>query len=277
MKNNLVPTQIVNKNGVRTTVYKRDATALPKSSSLPAPDLRSTSSRTEKLSSIERTKMTDEITMSFVRNMYTTSDIDLIIDRNNPLAMEFRETLATYNDETIAKLHTNVQTEPRSNKAIVLASQKASEERMMNYLVIYENDQKYERLFKSGRGHSFSIFDAVNSLSTYPQLQYENTEHYYQQITALTGVVTAIQSEVPNESHWDDHSNGRLITYTPNPEYGRQQDARLTSDDLIDLILEQPDRWEQIADIAASRRTDDVDLIRSVLNSDTSAVSGGML
>jgi hypothetical protein len=273
MKNSLVATPIVNKNGVRTTVYKRGEKVTVNKASLPAPT--SIAPHTTELTSAERAVILNDITTRYSKKRYPL--IGLTLDHKNPLVMPFRETLEKYSNDLIAKLHANVQSTEGGKGAFFLIDKASSEERLTNYLALFESGQNHERIFETGRGYSFNLLDALNSLSTYPQLQYENTENYYQQITALTGVVTAIQSEIPTERHWDDHSNGRLISYTPNPEYGRQQLARLTSDDLIDLILEQPERWEQIADIVVARSSDDVRLVRSILNSDASAIAEGKL
>jgi hypothetical protein len=274
MKNNLVPTQIVNKNGVRTTVHKRDTGASSPAAALPAPDL-SVSARIGKLSAVERATMVDELCALFESTHKKYKPFSIGINPDDILA--FRNRLAAYRDEVISRLHANSQPQTGDNKAFLYVNKGASEEDLMNYLVLSEGNLSHERLFELGKGYCFNLRDAVRSLHAYPQLTYECTEDYFQKVIALTGVVTAIQSEQPNERHWESHENGRLITYTPAPRYGKEQLARLTSDDLIDLILEQPERWEQIADIVAARGTDDTILIRSVLDSETQSIRDGLL
>lgn len=274
MKSNLVATPIVNKNGVRTTVHKRDTGTSPQEAVLPAPGLNA-STGIGNLSVAERTKMVEELCGLFESTHKKYKPFSIGINPDDILA--FRNRLAAYRDEVISRLHANSQPQTGDNKAFLYVNKGASEEDLMNYLVLSEGNLAHERLFELGKGYCFNLPDAVRSLHTYPQLSYECTEEHFQKVIALTGVVTAIQSEQPNERHWESHENGRLITYTPAPRYGKEQLARITSDDLIDLVLEQPEHWEQIADIVAARGTDDVDLIRSILNSDTSSISEGAL
>lgn len=273
MKTNLVPTRIVNKNGISTTVYKSEATATSRAVSLPAPD--PISSPGGKLSATERSQMIDELCMLLESTHKKYKPLSSGINPDNLLA--FRNRLAAYRDEVISKLHTNAQHQTGDNKAFLYVNNGASEEDLMNHLVLSEGDLAHERLFELGKGYCFNLPDAVRSLHTYPQLNYECTEAHFQKVIALTGVVTAIQSEQPNERHWESHENGRLLTYTPAPRYGKEQLARITSDDLIDFILEQPECWEQIADIVASRGTDDTSIIRSIMDSETTAIAEGML
>lgn len=274
MKNNLVPTQIVNKNGVRTTVHKRDSTTMTKAAELPVPGsaLRSGAG---KLTSVERTVMVDKLTTLFSRSSYPPEIFGNSIDSYHPSVMPFREKLENYSDELIGKLHKSAHSTDRSNGTFLLVDEDKSEEYLLTYLALHGND--YERIFDTGRGYSFNLPDAVNSLAAYRQLPYEHTDEYYQKATALTGVVTAIQYKIPRESHWEDHSEARYVTYTPNPENEEESLARIASDDIIELILERPERWTQIADIITERATTDTSLIRSIINSDTSSISEGTL
>lgn len=274
MNSNLVATPIINKNGVRTTVHKRDTGTSSQETALPAPGLNA-SSGISKFSAVERTTMVDELCDLFESSHLKYKPLSIGINPDDLISL--RNKLATYRDEVIVKLHANAQHQTGHNKAFLSVNKDASEEDLMNYLVLSEGDQAHERLFELGKGYCFNLPDAVRSLHTYPQLSYEYTEEHFQKVIALTGVVTAIQSELPDERHWEDHSNGRLITYTPSPRFGKEQLARITSDDLIDLILEQPERWEQIADIVAARGTDDTVLIRSVLDSETQSIRDGLL
>jgi hypothetical protein len=275
MKNsNLIATPIVNKNGVRTTVHKRDPTTTTKATELPAPDL-SRAPGTGKLTAMERTAMVDDLASLFSLSSFPPEIYGNSIDSYHPLVMPFREKLENYSDELIGKLHKSSQSTDRSNGTFLLVDDDKSEEYLLTYLALHGND--YERVFETGRGWSFNLPDAVNSLATYRQLPYEHTDEYYQKATALTGVVAAIQHKIPKESHWEDHSEARYLTYTPNPEDEEESLARITSDDIIELILERPERWTQIADIITERDTTDASLIRSIIDSDTSAISEGTL
>lgn len=275
MKNtNLVPTPIVNKNGVQTTVHKRGTTTTSKVIPLPAP-IPSTSIGTGNLSSLKRAKIVHNLSKRFSRNAYPPEVYGVTIDSYGPLIMPYREKLGSYSDELLGKLYKAAQSTDRSNGTFLLVNEDKSEEYLLTYLALHGDN--YERIFDTGRGYSFNLPDAVNSLATYRQLPYEHTDEYYQKATALTGVVAAIQYKIPKESHWEDHAETRYLTYTANPENEKESLASITSDDLVDLILEQPERWTQIADIVVERGTTDASLIRSIINSDTSSIAEGTL
>ena len=276
MKNNLVPTRIVNKNGVHTTVHKRVTDSKWDATKLPAPHLNVPASSRATLSPEERASMVDDLATRFYQSVYPTDIFPDFVDENHPMMGPFREQLAKYSDDLIEKLHTAAElTGNRISGTFLLAREMKSEQYLLTYIALHGED--YERIFDVGRGYSFNLPDAVASMPTYPQLHFENTDDYYRKATALTGVVATIQHKVPHESHWNDHDLGRFIIYTPAPKWGREQLARLASDDLIDLILETPEQWERIADIIVSRNTDDAKLIRSIITHESSAVSEGTL
>lgn len=275
MKSNLTPTTITDKNGKVTTVHKKprpaSASKLP---TLPSPEI-NTSSTSQSLSAAERRRLSFELVGLFLQHVYPPE----IFGNNFPdgakeKAQGYFRKLEPLSDELVSKLSNRAGT-GSGNGAFILVDEDKSEEYLMSYLYLSEDEDDYAKIFEAGRGFSFNLPDAVNSISAYPQLEDEKgSEDYYLKVKALTGVVTAIQHRVPNEDNWGDHRDGKFLMYT---QKGEDQLARINNGRLINLILEYPERWEQIADIVVDRRTDDANLIRSILTSETNAMSEGTL
>jgi hypothetical protein len=103
---------------------------------------------------------------------------------------------------------------------------------------------------------------AVNSLPLYPMMS-DDTATYYKQATALTSTVTEIQDALTT-----DHPDVvmRLLSYASSGDGSREKLIRLTNNRLVDLILSNPDCWEEVTAVMIERHTDDVDLIRSIVN-----------
>lgn len=283
MKNPLVPTQIINKNGVSTTVHKRAASSRDMSSSLPAPV--SQTPQSEALSTGARMSMVDYLTGRFLRlhNMeqryYHTGTAPPVevTDLHGEEARAFRKQLATYSAELVEKMFTAARDiDHPASGAFSYVREGKSEGYLRTYFVF--NEPQHDKVFKFDPRSRLriSIPDAIDSLSAYPHLQYEDAPAYYQKAVAICGVVAAIQSDVPNEKH-GNVQEARFITYTPRPEEQDTYLARITNDDLVDLILEHPDKWEDIAEVITTRQTDDAEFIRTIIFTGAYAMREGML
>lgn len=266
----LTPTRITNKNGVNTTVYKNaplpaNNTAAP----LPAPSLNPKAhSRSHSLTPEQR----DEAIELFVV---------LSQKVNNPAALQsednkLRRGLKRYNNELIAKLLDRTKRTDSSKSAFLLAAEGKTQKYVNTYLALHGED--YDLIFRPMRPGSYSsrIHNAIDSLDAYPQLPYTHTDEYYRKATALTGIVAAIQDDIPNEQATSIDS-----TFTTNSLVNKKGDpkliSRLTNDDLVDLILERPEQWKEIAIIITSRKTQDPGTIREVLDHEVPTLKDGAL
>lgn len=198
-----------------------------------------------------------------------------VTDLHGLEARAFREQLATYSADLVEKMFIAARDiDHPASGAFSYVREGKSEGYIRTYFAL--NEPQHDKIFDFNPQFILSVPDAMNSLSTYQQLQYEDTPAYYRQAVALCGVVTAIQSSVPNEEH-GNIKDARFITYTRRPEDQNAFLARVTSDDLVGLILDHPTKWEAIAEIITTRRTDDAEFIRSILFTGTYAIREGML
>jgi hypothetical protein len=180
------------------------------------------------------------------------------------------DTLGGYSTPMLIELHMSMISNDERSANLMHACYGKSEGWLRTYMMLtYDN----ECLFSGDRlNEGFKSYGATNSLSLYPTLQFENTASYYRKALALTGVVSNIQYRLTeNEGHyWQYRKNARprLLSYSMDPEDKEEIDriVRITSDDLVDLIMNRPEDWEAISDIVTERDTDDVDLILSVLD-----------
>lgn len=179
-------------------------------------------------------------------------------------------TLSTYSTPMLIELHMSVVSGDERRANYMHACYGKSEGWLRTYLMLtYEHGE----LFSGDRlNEGFKSHGATNSLALYPTLQFEDTNSYYSKALALTGVVSNIQYRLTeNEGHYGHYKKNakpRLLTYSLDPEDEHDIDriVRITSDDLIALIMSRPEDWELISDIVTERNTDDVGLIRSVLD-----------
>lgn len=135
--------------------------------------------------------------------------------------------------------------------------------------------------FKTALGNN-SPTRLLNGLHYYSQLP--QTEDYstadqqtQQQVHALLTVGHKL-----GEEQYDRLStalNGGPETFELPLEYvdPNHGSNKVAGDDLINLILEYPQRADQIADIIIERNTSDVALIRSIVTSSTPSLSNGTL
>lgn len=179
-----------------------------------------------------------------------------------------RDTLNSYTTDLLITLHHSATTSnaKEKNHIYMFASENKNEAWVRTYLTLAED---YEHLFHRHYHLVCQKATAVNSLSLYPTLKEQNAPSYYMQAVALTGVVTAVQVRLGDTESQYEHDNARLLSYSPDPddETGIDHLVRIANDDLVELVLERPGDWERIADIMVERYTDDVALIRSVLDS----------
>lgn len=206
------------------------------------------------------------------------------IGLDNPLLEPAHKALGSYTDDFLTDLYASAVAS--ANTHWMLAFHGKSESWIKTYRVIEESNQ---RLFDSDTSYSnatthydMGIRSEVNSLVMYPELPYEDTEDYYHKVVAITGVTVAIQRGLPDTEAYDSssHRNARFLSYTVDPADTECVDkiARITSDDLVELILSRPDDWVRIADIVVERETDDTRLIRMILDgNDTLPLTKGII
>lgn len=190
-----------------------------------------------------------------------------------------RATLASYSTALLARLHHGATTAiiPEMTLDYLFANEGKSEEWINLYHHVVETSYSEEgKTCCSPRA-------AVNSLSLYPAMS-DDPATYYRQATALTSTVTEIQDALMTEHPEvtkrlvNSEAERRILSYADSDDNGRTRLVRLANDHLVNLILDHPDKWEEITNVIIQRLTDDVDIISSIIDSQHSRpLSAGTL
>lgn len=167
-------------------------------------------------------------------------------------------TLNSYSTALLARLHHGATTTVIPDMSIdyMLANEGKSEEWVNLYYHLTRTSYSEEgKICCSPR-------TAVNSLPLYPMMS-DDTATYYKQAAALTSTVTEIQDALTT-----DHPDVvmRLLSYASSGNGSRERLIQLTNDRLVNLILGNPDCWDEVTAVMIERHTDDVDLISSIIN-----------
>lgn len=266
---NLIPTPVVNKNGVATTVYKKPEVIGVVGRSIPAP----TPSAESSLVRLSR-MVINHLMPSRVRRL--PADLKgFEKDRDKALS-----TLARFPEELqddILFLMNNDDEDETHRITLVYSLTQGAPESFFNEYVAYNQfltRDNYCRL--------------LNGLRQYPQLPKVDDysavpERTREQITALLNVT----EEVLDESRFRIKLNSRVRGYDHGlPVFVAAGEAQinyngeaavLTEKDLVQLILDHPEKSDQIKRIIIDRNTGDAELIRDIITTSAPAISEGTL
>lgn len=315
MKQNLIPTVIVNKNGVTTTVHKKPAQATTTSAKLPTPSTPVTASKT--LTREQRHELITEI-QEGIRDIYTKTQH---FDPGMHEGKAVREIMLSSTDNAINTMHEYVMipmdhtiqpsqgtTEEYKRRVflgvISLHQRKTNQHRVHEYLTFRDSlEQTLNWKHDYAIDHALAL---VNSLHDYPQLPViddyaeadEVTQH---KAAALLTISDKLFTEYFKRlDHWEktttfpDYSNADWQTITPiprptptelgipmeidQPHWDAEQKAiRLLGDDLIHLVLQHPENADSIAQHIIDRKTADPHHLREVFDNEAPALRGGII
>lgn len=271
-RSNLIPTPVVTKNGVLTTVHKKPAGAPLTAGTIPAP---AATSPVTKLSARERRDI----------KAMVTNEVSKACEEWNPNWSweNLEESLNSYSDSVIVAIRDYLPTIPTSF---------AGEEERGSFLyTLVKNDLvrvsgstvheyiAYKSCFSRGTTAS-SIMSYVSALHSYPQLPVMDS--YADADGATTAKITALLSVTNNlnmRSLQDiflkagedqpDSVASLPVTYDPEP--------RITDDSIVDLIVERPDLADEITDLIVTKKVRDGALIREMIESGTQSIRDGLL
>jgi hypothetical protein len=272
MNQPLVPTRIVNKNGVLTTVHKKPAGAPLTAGTIPAPAAVPSGT---KLTAKERR----DIKVMLIDEVSNACE-----EWNSNWSYENLEaSLNSYNDATIAAIRDYLPTIPPSFAGdedrggflftlVKNTTVRVSGSTVHEYIV-------YKSCFPQGATAS-SIMSYVRALHSYPQLPVMDS--YAEADEATTAKVTALL-RVTNDLNMrslqdiflkggEDQPEGSSplpVTYAPEP--------KITDDSIVDLIVERPDLADEIADLIITKKVRDGALIREMIESKTQSIRDGLL
>lgn len=185
-----------------------------------------------------------------------------------------RQTLDGYSDELLHALISHQMGDGRGN-GIFLSAHDGKDEAYVRTFFSILFSAELDRLFEEvGRNRNFLYRHAAASAALYKTLPYEDSPEYYRKASALTGAVLTIMRVARETGVYPTENEAPLLTYyNDNHVYL----ACITSDTLAEFVCEHPDYWEQIAEIAAYRKTTDPHIISAVLNSAVPVLRSGLL
>jgi hypothetical protein len=286
MNPNLVPTRIVNKNGVTTTVHKKPLGPSSTSNALPAPAV--TALPTRALTEAQRSDMISKTH----RRLWVIHG-----GRNVGTGMyhadAIRELMLTYPDNAVASMHNYIMTDFTGNR-IETRNRTDFLNAVMHYATTGNAANEYltfrEHLTTSnhiGIKDNMAILRALHDYQQLPVMaDYSEADQDTQEkITALLTVTQGLYNRYKEHQREALGSSkagwGEPITVPDPLEFGLPLDTskfvRLIGDDLINLITEQPENADEITRRILKDGINDSALLREIFESPAPALRDGLI
>jgi hypothetical protein len=255
MNGNLIPTPVVNKNGVRTTVYKREVgEGASRGKGIPAPS-RTTVKRSDREYGVEE-KITAECSGSLGNSGF---DANLL-----------RHYLRGYSEETLSRLEEAFR-EPQSDDErtykhtlSIIMGRGCKEEYLNDLMSFLPNNLRLARPLRSIRYYY--------ELQHLPVGKISEDDETYERVLAL--VRTTEQARVSlNLMYGDVPVGAALVGITEAPDYECFvfRDERVTK-----LVLDNPDREHLIRKVIADRSSVDYEVLREALDIGSAMGNGSL-
>jgi hypothetical protein len=239
-KRNLVPTPTVDKNGKLTTVYRRQEDTAGKGRVLPAPVV--------------------------ARNPDLIRNVSFLLTSaaSEPaIKMNASKQIAGYSSELLQRIHDAITDETlEKHEQDMLKANFLHKIGSGSTLPSVEEAVLFFPLMTGLRKNSAN--EVISSLRCYPQLP--KSSNYAREREDVQKKCSAIVRVMG------------MIYLLPQRDFRFERGSYVFSDDrLTDLVLEFPERADEIGTIIVERRSFDPDMIRSVLTTDASALGSGIL
>lgn len=284
MDSNLIPTVIVNKNGVTTTVHKKPQSAPASNSALPAPSCA--------LKDNPTTHRDELITQIHEWLEVPSSRRTPELQQRLPDAIG--KLLPTYSDNAVTALYEYLMTDltdgEEQHKRERLLQLMGSERRAgtpatvheyLNFLPAMQHNNHDPEL-------GMAMISAIHGYKQLPAMENyaEADETTKQQVSALINVTSDLTSKYQNREFmmmsesWDKSGHHGPKSYDPM-ELGlpleNGDDLRLIGDELISIIIERPEEAKEITRIIIKDRITDGVVIRDRITSETPSLREGII
>jgi hypothetical protein len=285
MNPNLVPTVIVNKNGVTTTVHKKPQSASVSSSAIPAPS----STLTDTV-----TTHRDEI-ITQIREWLEIESYRRSPEIQSRLPDAISELLLTYSDNAVTAMHEYLTTDlndsdAERNRELLLQLLGSSRRNVASPSTVHEYLNFLPALQHNNHNPELAMA-IISALHTYKQLPVmenyaEADETTKQQVSALINVTSDLiikfdKREIMMVSAaWTSGSFAPPRHYDPmgfDLPLENGDEPRLLGDDLISIIIEKPEEAEEITRIIIKDRITDGELIRDRITSKAPSLREGII
>lgn len=284
MNQKLIPTRIVNKNGVTTTVHKKAQSASASGSTLPAPSAAFTDTATTNR---------DEL-LTQIREWIEIPSSRRTPELQQRLPDAISKLLLTYPDNAVTALHEYLMTDltdaEEQHKRERLLQLMGSERRAgtpamvheyLNFLPAMQHNNHDPEL-------GMAMISAIHGYKQLPVMENyaEADEITKQQVSALINVTSDLTSKYQNREFimmsesWDKSGHRGPTSYDPM-ELGlpleNGDDLRLIGDELISIIIERPEEAKEITRIIIKDRITDGVVIRDRITSETPSLREGII
>lgn len=291
MNPNLVPTVVVNKNGVTTTVHKKPVSPFITSNTLPAPAVTALPTRT--LTDKQRSDMISKLH----RRLWVIHG-GRDVGTGKYYADIIRDQLLTYSDNALATMHEYLLSDVENNvkeerhrsaflKVLCDPRYKDTGHTVHEYLTFKPVLQKNTSSIIDGLSlirvlHDYSQLPVMDSygdadqdtqekiaalLTVTQDLYIKYKEHQFSILSAAT---------ISGNHSWDEPPAIPAPLELGIPIY-TEMNISLIGDDLINLIMEQPKNAEAISKVIVQDGINDPALIREIFDSNTPSLRDGLL
>lgn len=240
-RQHLTPTRIVNKNGVATTVYRKRPDAAIASQSIPVLSASRTPSRAKTISELSKTFCSEGSLTSI--HPHTRGAV--------------MDSLHEYSDAMLERISHILQNDPARNHSSVF-------ERIRVRIIEGHSEGRineticFSHVLKGEGSHIVQLM--LDSLHTYDQLPQTDdlsleSQRTIDQCVGLLHVIRPLSNMVGVlDNNW-----------------------KIENDELVEVVLNQPEQAERIADFIEDRQVIEVDLIKEMLANESPALSDGAL
>lgn len=281
-RSHLVPTPVITKNGVQTTVHKKPSGTNTSVAPLPAPAVATHPAVSAALTQEEREMVIDQIHRK-LRNIYDIYDRDRKGWAYDLAAQE----ISDYPDRTVTALRDYILPETQGRES--------EQERSGFVELLYTGvtDGITAREYLVYRHHITQVSprratDMIRSVRSYPQFSgtdsYTDTDSKTKtQVTALLVATerlhmhyTALMREA-RQTH--PVGNGKEIWNRAPRDFSLPltDDGNVLEEEVAALIIDHPDKMDDITGMIINDGITDTGLLREIIESDTQSLRGGLL
>jgi hypothetical protein len=284
MNQKLIPTRIVNKNGVTTTVHKKAQSTSASGSTLPAPSAVFTDTATANR---------DEL-LTQIREWIEIPSSRRTPELQQRLPDAISKLLPTYSDNAVTALHEYIMADltdaEEQHKRERLLQLMGSERRAATPVIVHEYLTFLPAIQRNNHDPELgmAMISAIHGYKQLPAMENyaEADETTKQQVSALINVTSDLASKYQNREimmmseSWNKSGHRGPQSYDPM-ELGlpldNGDDLRLIGDDLIGIIIERPEEAKEITRIIIKDRITDGELIRDRITSATPSLREGII
>jgi hypothetical protein len=270
--NNLVPTPIVNKNGVRTTVHKKTNPASTATAILPAPGITTDSAVLSPKGRIE-----------IIKTINSTVKEYQSLNGWNPKKWSYGDlgtTLHSCSDTAIIAIRDLLLTDPkgflqREERDDFLFALAQKDEKVSG-TTVHEYVTYREHLKSCTMPTKIKLIKGLHSYTQLPAME-NYSDAAPETKTSIIALLSVAKNLYRSDLIKDLLSPATNSTVSKAPVSSNDGPLRLTDNNLVALLIERPEAADEITIIITEKGISDGELIRDMIESDTPSIRDGLL